>query len=483
MDWYPSPLKELSKPAWRKAARTLRVDLIQLQHQLRDADFPVLLVFGGVDGAGKHELAHLLTEWLDPRFIRTQAYLHTPQTEPHRPALLRYWRDLPSHGQMGIVLSGWYSPPLLARARGEIDKQSFCQQLSEIAAFEQDLVADGVLLLKFWMHLDAEAQRERLADLMADPHNVWQVNPRDWAHLHLYDDFMQATDELMQVSQSAGLPWLTVDGKPRHARAVKVTQALADGLRSRLAQPPKAAQSGHEASPSAHLAKVQHPVLEKVPYRERLTAAQSELRRHSQRLLQQGLSLVLVFEGWDAAGKGGVIRRLVQALDVRYLKVHRIAAPDKREKSHHYLWRFARRMPPAGHTAIFDRSWYGRVLVERVEGFASPARWARAPEEILRFEDQWVNAGNVLLKFWLHVSADEQLARFEARRDDPFKDWKLTDEDWRNRDKWEQYERAVNDMLEQTNRPQTPWHVVGANDKRHARIAVLEAVNSALATC
>lgn len=484
MDWPPSPLKELSKAAWQKAARDLRAELLLLQHRLRDADFPVILVFGGVDGAGKHEMAHLLTEWLDPRFIRTLAYAHPARPELRVPPLLRYWQDLPAHGHTAIVLSGWYSPPLMARARNTIDEAEFRAQLADIAAFEDDLVADGALVLKFWMHLDAQAQRERLGDLMSDPHNVWQVSPRDWANLHLYDDFMSATTIVHETSAQSGHPWVTVDGRPRRARAVAVAQRIVKALQVRLSGVTvKSAPSKSMKKPVDRLSKVQYPVLRKPVYNELLLAAQAELNRHSRRLLMQGRGLVVVFEGWDAAGKGGAIRRMLQALDVRYVTVHRIAAPDAGELAHHYLWRFAKRFPGPGEIAIFDRSWYGRMLVERVEDLTPGERWQRAPVEIGHFERQWTAAGNVLIKFWLQITEDEQLARFENRRQDPLKEWKLTEEDWRNRDKWNAYEVAVNEMLQATNSPEAPWHVIGANDKRHARIAVLQAANAVLAAC
>ncbi len=484
MDWPPSPLKELNKAAWQKAARKLRAELLQLQHQLRDANFPLILVFGGVDGAGKHEMANLLTEWLDPRFIRTQAYAHPARPELRVPPLLQYWKDLPAHGHTAIVLSGWYSPPLLARARSTIDEVAFRSQLADIADFENDLAADGALILKFWMHLDAQAQRERLGDLMSDPHNVWQVSPRDWANLHLYDDFMSATRIVHETSAKAGQPWITVDGRPRRARSVAVAQEIVTALRARLsAAPAKITRQRPIRNAPDRLAQVQYPVLRKPEYSELLLEGQAELNRHSRRLLMQGRGLVMVFEGWDAAGKGGAIRRLLQALDVRFVNVHRIAAPDARELAHHYLWRFARRFPGPGEIAIFDRSWYGRMLVERVEELTAPERWQRAPEEIGHFERQWTAAGNVLLKFWLQITPGEQLARFERRRRDPLKEWKLTEDDWRNREKWPAYEAAINDMLQVTDYPEAPWHVIGANDKRHARIAVLQAANAALAGC
>lgn len=186
--------------------------------------------------------------------------------------------------------------------------------------------------------------------------------------------------------------------------------------------------------------------------------------------------VLFVFEGWDAAGKGGAIRRLTQEIDPRLFEVHNISAPNAEEIQHHYLWRFWNRIPKKGHIGIFDRSYYGRVLVERVEGFASESEWSRAYEEIALFEEQLVSFGTILLKFWLHINSDEQLLRFETRKTDPLKRWKLTDEDWRNREKWSLYEEAANQMFQKTDAPKAPWYLIPANDKYFARTKVLETV-------
>ncbi|TGL99704.1 UDP-galactose-lipid carrier transferase [Leptospira jelokensis] len=186
--------------------------------------------------------------------------------------------------------------------------------------------------------------------------------------------------------------------------------------------------------------------------------------------------VLIVFEGWDAAGKGGAIRRLTSEIDPRLFEVHHIAAPNEEEIKHHYLWRFWNRIPKIGHVGIFDRSYYGRVLVERVEGFASPPEWSRAYEEIFLFEEQLQSFGTIIIKFWLHISSDEQLKRFEERKNDPLRRWKLTDEDWRNRDKWQLYEDAANEMFQKTDSPKAPWLLVPANDKYYARVMVLEGV-------
>jgi len=193
-----------------------------------------------------------------------------------------------------------------------------------------------------------------------------------------------------------------------------------------------------------------------------------------------GPPLCVVFEGWDASGKGGAIQRLVSELDPRHVRVAQFAAPTRDEKRHHFLWRFWPKLPGWGGMAVFDRSWYGRVLVERVEGFASDEEWQRAYGEIVDFETTLAAEGMVLVKFWMHVSPQEQLRRFEKRRDDPYKSWKLTDEDWRNRKRRREYEEAVEEMLARTECPAAPWHVVAGDDKRWARVDVLRTVCRAM---
>ena len=193
-----------------------------------------------------------------------------------------------------------------------------------------------------------------------------------------------------------------------------------------------------------------------------------------------GPPLCVVFEGWDASGKGGAIKRLVDHLDPRHVRVSQFSAPTYDEKRHHFLWRFWPKLPGWGGMAVFDRSWYGRVLVERVEGFATEEQWQRAYGEIASFEAGLAAEGMILVKFWMHVSPEEQLRRFERRKDDPLKSWKLTDEDWRNRDKHQRYVEAVEDMLDRTDRPPAPWFVVPAEDKRYARVAVVRHVCDAI---
>lgn len=476
--WLPPPaLDEIKKSAYKNQIEALRRRLLTLQQRLREADFPVFLVFAGVDGAGKHETINLLYEWLDPRYLVTLAYAQETDEEAARPRMWRYWRDLPVRGQIGMVLSGWYSRPLLDFVKGRSDEKRFARQLDEITRFERMLVDDGALVLKFWMHLSAEQQRERLRRLMDDPLTVWSAQPRDWQHLHLYQRFVSVSETLLDTTHSGTAPWIVLDGSPPRARQVAVAEHLALALEHRLAEPPPETSLTPGGKTKKRLAKLDLGAsLEKSEYRTRLREGQSRLLQLHRIAQQSGQSTVLVFEGWDAAGKGGAIRRLVRPLDARSYRVLPIAAPNDEERARHYLWRFWRHIPANGHLRVFDRSWYGRVLVERVEGFATKTQWQRAYEEIVEFETELVESGIRVMKFWIHISPEEQLARFEERAANPLKKWKLTEEDWRNRDKWADYERAVEDMLAHTHQADAPWVLVAGNDKRHARVAVLEAV-------
>jgi polyphosphate kinase 2 (PPK2 family) len=220
--------------------------------------------------------------------------------------------------------------------------------------------------------------------------------------------------------------------------------------------------------------------LSKEVYQKRLKELQSKMERLHAELYRKRIPVVIGFEGWDAGGKGGAIKRLTEKMDPRGFVVHPTASPNEIERNHHYLWRFWRVMPKAGHIAIFDRTWYGRVMVERVEQFCSRQEWQRAYKEINDMEKDLVHAGCIVLKFWMQIDKDEQKRRFTARQEDPRKTWKITDEDWRNREKWEQYETAVNEMLIRTSTEDAPWIVVEGNDKYYARIRVLECVVEAI---
>ncbi len=502
--------RAMPKAAYKGRVPILRSELLDVQQELVRARFPVIIVFAGVDGAGKGETVNLLNSWMDPRWIETRAYAQPSEEERQRPEYWRYWRDLPPHGRIALFLSSWYSRPVLDRVYGRSRRVEFDDQLDRIATFERTLTDDGALVLKFWMHLSKHAQRTRLRTLARDPLTRWRISPLQWEHWRLYDRFVAAAERALQRTSTVDAPWTIVEGVDEAYRSVTVAASIRDSIRRRLAHGrgtgqtlPSARGSGRQARrstprlarPSADTtaqgARRAPPatILSTLDMSQSVSkkAFATELERHQGRLnllqrkaQENGISTILVFEGWDAAGKGGAIRRLTGALDARSYQVIPIGAPTDEERAHHYLWRFWRHLAGGGRLTIFDRSWYGRVLVERVEAFATEQEWRRAYSEINEFEEQLVEHGIVLVKYWIHITADEQLRRFKERENAPYKKWKLTDEDWRNRAKWADYERAVNEMVERTSTRLAPWTLVEGNDKYFARLKVLKTACSRL---
>jgi polyphosphate:AMP phosphotransferase len=500
--------RRIPKDEFKAQIPALRTELLDIQRKLTGARFPVIVVLAGVDGAGKGETVNLLNEWMDPRYIVTRAYEEPSVEESERPEYWRYWRDLPPNGRIGFFLSSWYSRPVLDRVRGRNKAAGFDRQLDRIAAFERMLTDDGALILKFWMHLGKKAQRKRLRSLEKDPLTRWRVTRQQWRNWRMYEKFVSAAERVLQRTSTGNAPWMIVEGVDEGYRSLTVANAIKDAIGKALAdgrgvrETPKLAAGSRGAAkraggrrqstagPAAGRSAAAAPTIlnsldmsqaiSKKLFSAELEKQQGRLNLLQRKAREKGLSTILVFEGWDAAGKGGAIRRLTSALDARSYQVIPIAAPTDEERSHHYLWRFWRHLPRAGRLTVFDRSWYGRVLVERVEGFATEPEWMRAYSEINEFEDELVDHGIVLVKYWVHITQDEQLRRFKEREKAQYKQWKLTDEDWRNRAKWGDYERAVNDMVERTSTRVAPWTLVEGNDKYFARLKVLKTACSSI---
>jgi polyphosphate:AMP phosphotransferase len=501
--------RTVPKETFKAQVPMLRTELLAIQQQLNAARFPVIVVFAGVDGAGKGETVNLLNEWMDPRYIVTRAYGEPSEEERERPEYWRYWRDLPPNGRVGFFLSSWYSAPLLGRVHRRHGPGGFDRQLDRIATFERMLTDDGALILKFWMHLGKKAQHKRLRTLEKDPLTRWRVTKRQWRNWRMYEKFIAAGERVLQRTSTVNAPWTIVEGVDEGYRSLTVATAIRDAIRSALADgrgtrsalklvsgstratketgaPPRSAATKTGSRTAAATAPTilnsldMSQAISKKAFGKELEKYQGRLNLLQRKANGKGLSTILVFEGWDAAGKGGAIRRLTGALDARSYQVIPIAAPTDEERAHHYLWRFWRHLPRAGRLTIFDRSWYGRVLVERVEGFATEPEWRRAYSEINEFEDELVDHGIVLIKYWVHITQEEQLRRFKERETSQYKQWKLTDEDWRNRKKWSAYEAAVNDMVERTSTQVAPWTLVEGNDKYFARLKVLKTACSSI---
>ena len=472
----------IDKKLWKEKEPKLRADLLAMQFRLlREARFAVVILVNGVDLAGRGETVNLLNEWMDPRHIRTEAFGPLSDPERHHPEMFRFWQVLPPKGHIGILFGNWYTDPIVAHALGEEKHDHFVHRLERIRQFERMLAAEGVLLLKFWFHLSKKAAKARMKELQASPKTAWRVTPQEERHLKSYDEFVSVSDEALRKTSLGEAPWLVVEGSDPYYRCLTAGQLLLDAVTRRLDQP----QERHKP---AQLAPMTRPLddrnllsaqdyarsVERKHYESRLETLQGRLNGLSRDPRMQRQSLVVVFEGMDAAGKGSTIRRITQALDARFYRVIPVAAPNENERAQPYLWRFWRYIPKHGRSTLFDRSWYGRVLVERVEHYCTEADWMRAYGEINEFEEELSEAGVLIVKFWLAITPDEQLRRFNQRSETPHKHFKITEEDWRNREKWPLYEQAVGDMIDRTSTQVAPWHVVASDDKHWSRLEVLE---------
>jgi polyphosphate:AMP phosphotransferase len=471
----------LKKAQFKREEPKLRQLLLGLQYDLlKKGDFPVVILVNGVDGAGKGETVNLFNEWMDPRHIRTRAFGPLTDAERERPEMWRFWRELPPKGHIGILFGSWYTDPILQRVMGHEKRAEFELRLERIRHFERMLVSEGALLLKLWFHLSKKAQKKRLKALSSSKETAWRVGPGDWERFEHYDEFIDVCEDALRETSTGEAPWEVIEGSDHEYRSLTAGRLLQDALAARLkgkrpvvtppAPPPAPPIDGRTLLSSFdYKRKLDHR-----EYARRLAKLQAEVSRLTRSKKMRERSVVMVFEGMDAAGKGSTIRRITQAMDARFYGVVPVAAPTDEERAQPYLWRFWRHIPAHGQAKIFDRSWYGRVLVERVEGFCTELDWMRAYHEINDFEEQLTQAGAIVVKFWLAISHAEQLRRFKARQATPYKRFKITDEDWRNRKKWPAYERAVNDMIERTSTDPAPWNVIASDDKLFSRIEAIE---------
>ncbi len=475
-------LSRMPKHAYEARVPEVREALIQLQVALQSASFPVLLVIAGDEAAGKGDVVNILNGWLDPRGVETFAFHDPTDEERERPPMWRFWRSQPPRGRMAIYAGGWHTEALGENPRSPPELERFEKMLRHLAHFEGLLVANGALLVKVWLSLSKEAQGARLRELEDDPDTAWRVTPASWKAHRDYDRLDRLAKRMRAATHQTGAPWSMIPAADPRARNL----AVADLLLARF-QAHRRARAREVAPKKPRAAVPLRPAglhrLQALPLDQKLSETAYAAKRDKwlgrlnlavRTAAQQGRSILWVFEGWDAAGQGGAIRRLTSAIDARDYRVIPIAKPTDEEKSHHYLWRFWRHVPRAGRVTIYDRSWYGRVLVERLEGFCHEAEWRRGYAELNDFEAQLTEHGIIVLKFWLQLSPAEQLRRFRHREETAYKRHKINAEDWRNRRQWPGYEIAVGDMLALSDRPNAPWHLIPADNKRFARLQILK---------
>jgi len=508
----------LPDEAYRDEIKALRKRLSVLQFEVKDNALPVIIIFEGWSAAGKGKKMSELLKTLDPRYFTSYSITPPSADEMRKHFLWRHWLNIPPKGRIAIYDRSWYPEAVIDLVEKRISGEEAQRRLDSIVRFERQLADDGVLIVKFFLHISKDEQKKRLDELAANSDTAWRVVTADYRRNQNYIDFYDAYNWMIAKTGAGRAPWRLISGHDSnyavtsilkeliaaiesalkiksHGAAATGTavngaaKAAADGEANMAAESgaANAAADGANTGRDAPLLKMKRLkdadltlALGADEYKKRLAEAQSRLFSLHNALFIKKVPLIIAYEGWDAAGKGGNIKRLTEALDPRGYNVVPIAAPDSAALSRPFLWRFWLTLPKDGHIAIYDRSWYGRVLVERIEGFARSSEWKRAYREINEFEQDLADWGAIIVKFWMHIDRDEQLKRFTKRTETPEKHWKIDPEDWRNRDKWDEYEPAVDEMLRRTSTSHAPWHIIESQDKRFARIKTLDILIAAL---
>ena len=479
--------KTMDKKEYKKRMELLEPKLARLQRELKSCNVPVMIVFEGFGGAGKGTQINHLIEPMDPRGFTVYSTQAETQEEQYHPFLWRFWNKTPEKGRIAIFDRSWYGKLLVERYEKKTHKKDIPGVLEDIENFEKQLTDDGTLLIKFFLTISEKEQEKRFDKLLSKEETSWRVSKADKDRNKHYEEYARMADEMLTRTDTEYAPWTIIEAHDERYAAVKILTTVVEAFEERYEkeQNPQPRQIdgkfGQNDLKESVLKKVDlTKKLDRETYEKKLEELQKKLTLLHSEIYAKRIPVVLAFEGWDAGGKGGAIKRLTRALDPRGYTVNPTSSPNDIERAHHYLWRFWTKMPKDGHIAIFDRTWYGRVMVERIEGFCTTQEWQRAFKEMNQMEQQLVNHGAIVIKFWMHIDKDEQERRFKERQENPEKQWKITDEDWRNREKWDLYEQAVDEMMVRTSTVNAPWIIVEGNDKLYARIKVLETVVDAL---
>lgn len=475
--------KELDKPGEEELKQRLdaaKEKLARQQLLIKEQKIPVLVVMEGWGTSGKGYSIGQIIQNIDPRFFKVESMQKKAEEDERKPFLYRYFAKIPEAGKFVFLDTAWMDEITDASLHKELSDTAYANRIESVRRFERQLTDNGYLVMKFFLHISKKEQEKRIRNLEDEKDTTWRVGKKDlWQNKH-YDKCLDAFSSYLKNTNMPSAPWYIVDAKSKKWTEVQILETLTRGIEIALSNHQMAVPLLQNVFPLKRM-----PLLAEIPldkqigeeeYKKELKQLQQRLGELHNRLYRKKVPVIIAYEGWDAAGKGGNIKRITGALDPRGYEVHPIASPEPHEKARHYLWRFWTRLPKTGHIAIFDRTWYGRVMVERLEGFCSENDWMRAYNEINEFEKELHDWGAVIIKFWVQIDKDTQLARFTDRQNTPEKQWKITDEDWRNREKWDEYEAAVNEMIAKTSTTYAPWHILESVDKKYARIKALKIV-------
>ena len=478
-NWNPARMPE--KDEMKSRLSTARKQLYDLQMKIKEHKIPVIVLFEGWGTSGKGSTIGKVIRNIDPRFFKVVTMSEPTDEELRYPFLYRFFKEIPEAGKFTFLDSGWLEQICREHLEGKTDEKEYASRIESVRNFERQLTDNGYLVLKFFMQIEKKEQKKREQDLLESKDTKWRVSLFDqWENTH-YKKCKKAFSKYMSDTNASSAPWYIIDAGDQKWAELQVMETLVSNIEVALqnqAHSVPILQNVFPLEPIPRLADIdlQDKILNDEEYKKELKQLQIELGKLHNKLYRKRIPVIITYEGWDAAGKGGNIKRITEALDPRGYEVQPIASPEPHEKARHYLWRFWTKLPKSGHIAIFDRTWYGRVMVERLEGFCSENDWKRAYNEINEFEKELKDWGAVIIKFWVQIDKDTQLARFQERQNNPEKQWKITDEDWRNREKWDEYEVAVNEMLQKTNTEYAPWHILESVDKKYARIKALKIV-------
>ena len=457
-----------------------KLELSRKQMLLKEKKLPVVVLFEGWGASGIGTTLGKVIQNMDPRFYTVETMNKISEDETRKPFLYLHFIRIPENGMATFYDHGWMNDIVKQYIYQDISRKEYVARVQSVNNFERTLVDNGYLVIKFFFHISKEEQAKRMKRLLKHKNTKWRISDDDiWQNKH-YDEYLNLYNDYMNQTNPAYAPWYVIDATNKKLAQLQVLETLMSCIQNRLDHEKKDALIIDNIYPLRETINLNECdlslTIDEETYRKELKKCRKKLRKLHNIIYRKKIPVIIAYEGWDAAGKGGNIKRVTSGLDPRGYTVYPIAAPDKSEINRHYLWRFYKRLPKDGHVAIYDRTWYGRVMVERLEGFCSENDWQRAYNEMNEFEKELSDWGAVVIKFWVQIDKDTQLARFTERQNTPEKQWKITDEDWRNREKWDLYENAVTEMLQKTNTEFAPWFVLESNDKKYARIKAMKIV-------